>query len=300
MVKSKNNGSKWRTSIHKEALYNVMDNNEEFILFDVETSGLDSSKDRIIQLSGIKYFPEDGCLEEIERINLYIRPPFEISDKISELTGITNEMLSHEKYEEDVIDKITGFFGNTFSCAAYNSAFDIGFLKALYMRHSLPLKIKYDLDVLAMARDLIDPKDISNYKLGTAAALYGVDKGITFHNSMDDVIVTGRLLQVFYKEYKEKDAEEERRKQKELEKNKLTGKKVAQIISMHYWAGYRGFSRIYVNTDIGSLYYDIRTKRWGEKDTGILEQINMERLQADAYKLAGAANENEFARYRAS
>ena len=298
MAKKKNNENNWRTSEHKKILYAVMDNSEEFIVFDVETSGLDASKERIIQLSGIKYFPEDGMLEETGKINLYIRPPFEISDKIIELTGISNEILSHERFEEEILDEITGFFGNEFTAAAYNSSFDIRFLTELYKRHSIPLKIKNNMDVLAMARDLVDPKDTANYKLGTIAALYGLDKDILFHNSMDDVTATARLLTVLYKEYRDKDAEEERIKQEAYDKPIV--KVPVTITSMRYWEGFRGFSRIYVNTDAGTLFYDIRNKRWSEKDDGILDQIDMEKLQADAYEMAGAADETEFARYRAS
>ena len=57
------------------------------IVFDLETTGLDLVKDRIIQLSYIKVFP-DG---KEERENLYINPEREIPHEVEELTGITNE-----------------------------------------------------------------------------------------------------------------------------------------------------------------------------------------------------------------
>lgn len=298
MAKKKYSGPLWRTSEHKKKLYSAFENNEEFVLFDVETTGLNPEKDRIIQISGIRLFPECDLYEETGRINLYIRPPFEINDKIVEITGITNDFLSTQKSEDEVLDEIVAFFGHNPSLAAYNSSFDIRFLTELYKRHSLSFKVKTEHDVLAMARDLVRPEDTNNYQLQTITKLYGLDAGLSFHNSFDDVIATNRLLEVFINEYREKDAEDERIKLMEEEIRKTTDKTIASIRSMRFWEGYRGFSRIYVNTDVGTVYYDIRTKIWGEKDEGVIDIIDMEQLQADAYELAGATNEIEFARYR--
>jgi len=299
MAKKTNSRPTWRTSTLKTTLYEVMEKNTTIILFDVETSGLSPENDRIIQLSGVKYHPEGDLLEEVDRISVYIKPPFEISQKIIELTGITNEFLATQRPEEEVVEEIYNFFSGEYAAAAYNSSFDVRFVKSMFVRHSLGFKPLYELDVLAMARDLVDPKDTGNYKLKTIAALYGVDKGVTFHNAIDDAIVTGRLLETFIKEYHEKDAEDERLKQEEIEKS-LAVKTIAKINSMKFWEGYRGFSRIYVNTDMGTLYYDVRSKRWSEKDAGVLERIDMEQLQKDALIMAGAASEDEFAKYRAS
>jgi DNA polymerase III alpha subunit (gram-positive type) len=297
MAKKKNISPLWRSSANKKLLYQLIEENEEVILFDVETSGLNVEKDRIIQLSGIKYHPEDDLFEEIGRINLYVRPPFQISDKIVELTGITNEFLATQRGEDEVFDEILSFFGETPSLSAYTSPFDIRFLKELYKRHSVGFIVKTELDVLAMARDLVLPEETVNYKLGTISELFGADEGLSFHNSMDDIIATSRLLQIFIKKYREKDAEDQKviLEAQQLEKKE---KSEVNIISMRYWPGYKGFARIYVNTSIGTLYYDIRSKNWGEKDLGILDKIDMEKLRIDAYELAGATNEIEFAAYR--
>ena len=64
------------------------------VIFDLETTGLDMVKDRVIQLSYIKVMP-DG---EEKRVNLTINPEIEIPQFVTELTGISNE---------DVADKPT-------------------------------------------------------------------------------------------------------------------------------------------------------------------------------------------------
>ena len=60
------------------------------IVFDLETTGLDLVKDRIIQISYIKVFP-DG---KEERENLFINPEKEIPQDVEALTGITNDAVA--------------------------------------------------------------------------------------------------------------------------------------------------------------------------------------------------------------
>ena len=60
---------------------------KDLFVFDVETTGLSVSKDRIIQLAAIKYF-SDGS-EPVERVR-YINPGIPIPKEVTDLTGITN------------------------------------------------------------------------------------------------------------------------------------------------------------------------------------------------------------------
>ena len=91
------------------------------IVFDLETTGLDLVKDRIIQLSYIKVFP-DG---KEERENLYINPEREIPHEVEELTGITNEdVTAAPTFKEKAADLADKFKGCDF--AGFNSnRFDV-------------------------------------------------------------------------------------------------------------------------------------------------------------------------------
>ena len=78
----------------------------------------------------------------------------------------------------------------------------------------------------------------------------------------------------------------------------------AKVESISYWAGYRGYSRLYVNANLEgervSYYYDIRKKEWGEKDEGIIARTLFDELKQDALDLAGCADEAAFAKITAA
>ena len=283
----------WRTNKTKELLFEALDNATEFIVFDTETTGFSAEKNHIIQISAIKFSISSNLeIQEIERLDCYINPSYSLPPKIIEITGITDEFLMDKPYEEEVFyDYIYPFFGENPECViAYNTPFDMRFLEALYARYGKQFKPMYQLDVLEMARDLVEKTDSKKHNLASIAALYGVDDGITFHCSMDDVIATLRLFKVFIKEYE---------KQNE-EKNLSHHKKTPIISSMHYWQGYRGCSRIYIHTNLGAFYYDIMKKQWDKKKDNLhnIEEVDMEHLRNEAFKLANATNELEFGRYR--
>jgi DNA polymerase III epsilon subunit-like protein len=216
-------------------------NDNIIILADVETSGLDYVKDRVIQISALrcKYNPETKTLDLLETFDQYIKPELtvinkdgttsiihEVEPKITELTGITNEMLAEAPLEKDVFPKIAAFIGNAPIFVAYNSNFDRQFITNMYIRHGEPFKIEaeHELDALKMARDLVskeeapkiedkDGKLKPTYKLGKIAELYGVDKlpgeeAGAFHSSLFDTKVMRQLVNVFINEYIEKIEEE--------------------------------------------------------------------------------------------
>jgi hypothetical protein len=107
---------------------------------------------------------------------------------------------------------------------------------------------------------------------------------------MDYVTATARLLRVFYEEYKEREASTE-----------TIERKNPSILQMNYWKGYRGMSRIYIHTDCGVFFYDIRKKAWDidkKRNSYDVSEIDMERLKHQAFEMANATDEREFARYR--
>lgn len=328
----------WRSNVTRDNLlkllgYEIVDkslvhtpNDNVFVLCDVETTGLDSKKDRVIQISGLrcKYNASTKQLEIIEELDQYIKPEVTISnpdgstsvvntvsDKITELTGITNEMLAAAPLEGEVFEKIETFFGEKPIFVAYNSRFDKGMIMEMFIRNSAPFIIESEreLDVLVMARDLVtkeeaprivdeEGKSKPSWKLGLIAQLYGVDKveGMeeAFHSSIFDTKVMRNLLNVFINEYIEKLKEE-------LDEPPVE-KKRARVEGIKYWAGYRGYSRLYINCRLDgervSFFYDIRGKVWGEKQVGIIDRTLMEEMKADALELAGCADDVEFARVK--
>ena len=287
----------WRSKKTMEAVLKVFKSNDELVVFDVETTGFSAAKERIIQFSGIKFHISNGNLVEKERFDTYINPGYPLPKRITEITGITDEMLERAQYEEEVFPSIALFLGVSPVSCGHNTSFDVRFIKALYERNGCEFEPSIVLDTLEMARDLSEGKAGSN-KLGDLADYYGVSAGLTFHNSMDDVIACSRLLNVFYKEYKEK--EEEMAESMTEGYSIPTFKTRAKVYKLSFWQGYRGNSRIYIFTSIGDFFYDIRKKAWdkGKNNVHDIENIDMEQLKADSLKLANALDEREFARFR--
>ena len=228
----------WRSNKQRDAVINALKEGSEWIIFDTETTGLSNKNDRIIQISAMKFKVESGELVKVDELNQYIKQPYPLPVKITEITGITDDILSDKPFEKDVFySVIFPYFGNNPIIVPHNQKFDVGFLKNMYQRYGEFLEPEVALDTIEMARDIIPYEDIKSYKLGVIAAFYGVDKDISFHNAMDDVTATSRILKIFINEYKKETKED------------VGGKITPKVTSIRYWEGYSKFlKRIYVNT----------------------------------------------------
>lgn len=107
------------------------------IIFDLETTGLDIAKDRIIQISYIKVMP-DG--KEI-RNNIFVNPGISIPEPVVELTHITDDMVKDApKFKDIAADICKDFEGCDY--AGFNSnRFDIPFLVEEMLRAGVPFDI---------------------------------------------------------------------------------------------------------------------------------------------------------------
>ncbi|MBO4485529.1 MAG: 3'-5' exonuclease [Prevotella sp.] len=100
------------------------------VVFDLETTGLDLVKDRIIQISYIKVYP-DG---REERENLFVNPECEIPDIVITLTGITNEQVANAPTFKELSAHINEVFAGC-DIAGFNSnQFDVPLLAEEFLR----------------------------------------------------------------------------------------------------------------------------------------------------------------------
>jgi DNA polymerase-3 subunit epsilon len=101
-----------------------------FVMLDLETTGLDISKDRIIEIALIKRHPDGSETEYCKRVN----PTIPITPESAEITGITNEMVSQEPTFTELADEIIAFIGDA-DLGGYNSnKFDIPVLAEEFLR----------------------------------------------------------------------------------------------------------------------------------------------------------------------
>lgn len=230
--------------------------NKPIIVLDVETEGLSPQKHKIIQISALKLNPKDFSVTE--KLNEYINPLRPLTDKITEITGYTNEFISKFPSEETVFPKVYNFFEDEPICIGHNVSFDIRMLEALYSRQG-EILVADEIDTCQMAREVLNNL-VKDHKLGTVAEYYGANIGLNFHNSKDDVIATLRIFKAMYSH------------QKTQETKRLHRVTANQI---EYFEGFRGHSRIYINTDEGSIYYDTLNAAYGSKDID-LSKLDME------------------------
>jgi len=109
---------------------------KDLVILDCETTGLSVSKDRIIQLAIIKYFA-DGR-PPIERVR-YINPGIPIPEKVTELTGITNDMVQGQPTFQALANGLLALIGDADFCGYNSNRFDIPILMEEFERCGIQL-----------------------------------------------------------------------------------------------------------------------------------------------------------------
>ena len=173
------------------------------VVFDLETTGLDLVKDRIIQLSLIKVFP-DG---REERKNLYVNPCQPIPQEVTELTGISNEDVSNAPTFKQLAANLAELFKGC-DIAGFNSNhFDVPLLAEEFLRAGI------DFD-FSKCR-LIDVQTIfhkmERRNLAAAYKFYcgrKMEEDFEAHRADQDTEATYRVLQGQLDRYNPETAEE--------------------------------------------------------------------------------------------
>ncbi|MCL2446140.1 MAG: PolC-type DNA polymerase III [Oscillospiraceae bacterium] len=160
--------------------------NHEFVVFDVETTGLNAQRDRVIEIGAVKF----AGGEVLGKFQTFIDPKRSLPPRITELTGITQDMLVGAPDEWDAALAFAEFCGEGAVLAAHNASFDMGFMRALYQRHGGSFNYPC-VDTLTLAQMLLELK---NYRLNTVAEHFRLG-AFNHHRADDDARVTARILQ---------------------------------------------------------------------------------------------------------
>ncbi len=151
------------------------------VAIDIETTGLDAQKDAIIEIAAVRF---NGRRVEAEWSKL-INPGRPIPRLITQLTGITDEMVRHAPPINAVIQELSDFIGND-PVLGHNVRFDLSFLQKQRILMFNKVVDTYELAAIALPGN-------SRYKLGTL----GLTLGILIpnsHRALDDA----RLTQAVY------------------------------------------------------------------------------------------------------
>lgn len=140
----------------------------EFVVFDVETTGLSSKYDSIIELAGVKV--KNG--EVIDKFERFSNPGEKLSELIKELTGITDDMLVGAPDISEVIRDFKDWVGDAIF-VAHNASFDMGFIDEAYGKEGFGKSTNGVIDTLELSRT-INTK-MKKHGLNILAKKYNVD-----------------------------------------------------------------------------------------------------------------------------
>lgn len=160
------------------------------IIFDTETTGLDSREDRIIEIGGIEldnHFPTGRTL------HLYINPgDRKVHPDALAVHGITDEFLSDKPAFADVAEQILSFFEGA-KWIAHNATFDMGFINAEFSRLGMPAIAPSEvIDTLSLARR---KHPMGPNSLDALCKRYGIDNS---HRTKHGALLDSELLAEVY------------------------------------------------------------------------------------------------------
>ena len=158
---------------------------QEFVAFDLETTGLYAQHDRIIEIGAVVL--KNG--REIERFQTFVDPERPLEKKIIELTGITDEMLRDAPKIEEVLPKFLEFVGGRV-LVAHNSKFDTGFIRAECQRLGYEYNLT-DADTLSLSQQLMP--QLNKYKLDVVAKALSLPN-FNHHRAADDANICGLIM----------------------------------------------------------------------------------------------------------
>lgn len=257
--------NKWRnTTKRKNQILPLIQNGAKFLVFDTETTGLNPEEDTIIQFSCEGYLRKDQSFIKIGEFNTYLNPKRPLPAVITEITGLTDELLKEQPTAKEVADKMIALLEWADVWVGYNlDAFDVKMLNSFFAKLELPLTHRPTIDVLTLARDLL-LEELTNFKLQSVTT-HLVKEAFSFHDSKEDVRAT---YECFVRLLPKLELYEEE------EKEEITYLKSAHIVK----SPFKGKPDVRIKLTLtdgeaGDLYFDVFKQCWCCKKTDTAKQL---------------------------
>lgn len=171
-----------------------MDIPGEFVAFDIETTGLNSQTDVMTEIGA--YVFKNG--EKGEKFQTFVNPKRHIPMNITQLTGITDDMVADAPSEAEAVRDFLKFIGDR-PLVAHNASFDVGFIDEACIRLGLDFNPTY-IDTLVLAQAM--QPEAKSHKLDIVARALSLPD-FEHHRASDDALTCGLIAESFFEQMRD-------------------------------------------------------------------------------------------------
>ncbi|MCL2018365.1 MAG: PolC-type DNA polymerase III [Oscillospiraceae bacterium] len=168
--------------------------NDEFIVFDIETTGLSPTAERITEIGAVKLLG----LEAVAEFQTFINPEKPIPDHITQMTGISDDTVKDAPLESEAIRDFIKFCGDSTVLIAHNASFDMSFLREACKRNGIENNFP-SVDTVKLCRAAVPGNKshtldamVKHYKLGE----------FNHHRALDDAKVLAKIFRKLFEDAK--------------------------------------------------------------------------------------------------
>lgn len=171
---------------------------DSYIAIDLETTGLNPKTERILEVGAVKV--EHGV--RVAEYSTFVNPRRSIAERITELTGITGDMVENCPDIGEILPEILEFCGEL-PLLGHNILFDYSFLKRAAVNRGYWFE-RQGIDTLMICRKFMPETEKKN--LGAACDFYGIEMGKA-HRALSDALAACSLYEKLKALYGEKEPE---------------------------------------------------------------------------------------------
>ena len=165
---------------------------EQYVALDLEMTGLNPKRDQIIEIGAARI--KNGVVKET--YETFVCPTMKIPQKVTEITGITDEMIKDAPEIKGIFGEVISFLGEDV-LLGHNLIFDYSFLKQEAINEKIPFE-KQGVDTLKIARKVLP--NLEHRTLEYLCGYYKISRE-NGHRALCDAVATAELFEILKKEY---------------------------------------------------------------------------------------------------
>ena len=202
---------------------------KDYVVIDLEMTGLNVKTDRILEVGAAKV--REGIV--VETFSKIINPKVTLSEKIIQLTGITNEMAQAGEDADTVLEEFFAFLGEDI-LVGQNIIFDYSFLKQWAVNHKICFE-RRAVDTLKIARKFLPEQQKKD--LESLCRYFAIERE-NAHRALDDVLETQKIFEKLELAYEKVESEAFEPRQLQYKVKKQTPATAQQIKYLQRFAEY--------------------------------------------------------------